>query len=332
MLRGRKRKLPSFFVPEPYYHGSESEEDHLQGVGEHVEPVVPAANPQDVEEDYDVQQEQLQPEHAQDFEQNGEEINQQEEEDHDHLHQEEENRELVQEPEDWEMHQEEEDLDPIPEEDNNLIQEEEDDLILEQAHELFQEQPHELFQEEENHAEQEEQEEEDEEEEEEEEEQEEEEEEDPQDYQSILDSLSEKWIIAEADHTISNVASNTMWKLAFSFIPKLLEAKALQNVKRKVPQFNHIRKCIHKKRTPQVDLEIAYQNKTTEEIQVVQDTVTPKSRFPPNAFKKVYEIATVKVKKEKLKNDRLLFSFSFPAKIDAPIFRRTDSCQKCTAH
>ena len=37
MLRGRKRKLPTVFVPEPYYHGSESEEEDLEAVEERVE-------------------------------------------------------------------------------------------------------------------------------------------------------------------------------------------------------------------------------------------------------------------------------------------------------
>ena len=48
--------------------------------------------------------------------------------------------------------------------------------------------------------------------------------------------------------------------------------------------------------TPDVHLEIAYQNKATEEIITINDTVTPKSRFPPNEYTKLYETASVKVR------------------------------------
>ena len=115
------------------------------------------------------------------------------------------------------------------------------------------------------------------------------------DYHSILNSLSRKWMSTELDHTISKVASNELWQLSFRLIPKLLAAKELQRIKRKVPQFSQIRKTIEKKNTPEVQLELGYRDKNTEEITIVHDTVTPRSRFPPHQYENLYEIATVKV-------------------------------------
>ena len=47
--------------------------------------------------------------------------------------------------------------------------------------------------------------------------------------------------------------------------------------------------------TPDVDLEIAYRDRTTKEMSIFHGTATPKNQFPPNTFEKVYEVATVKV-------------------------------------
>lgn len=74
-----------------------------------------------------------------------------------------------------------------------------------------------------------------------------------------------------------------------------MEIKKLQQVKRKVPKYNHIRRKLYEKHTPDVNLELAYKNKESNEITIINDTVTPKSRFPPDQYEKIYEIATVKV-------------------------------------
>lgn len=117
-----------------------------------------------------------------------------------------------------------------------------------------------------------------------------------QDYYSILDELSRKWMFTELDHTVSKCASNKFWKVAFNFIPKLIEAKVQQRISRKVPQFNHIRRTLENKNTPEVQLEIAYKKRDSEEIEVVNTTVTPRSQFPPHLYEKMYEVASVKVK------------------------------------
>lgn len=99
----------------------------------------------------------------------------------------------------------------------------------------------------------------------------------------------------ELDHTVSQTASNAMWKLAFEFIPKILESRNIHNIRRKIPQFNHIRRKLHKKYTPPVHLEMAYKKRDSDEITIVNDSVTPRTRFPGNVFEKLYEVATVKV-------------------------------------
>lgn len=122
-----------------------------------------------------------------------------------------------------------------------------------------------------------------------------EEDEEDENYFSLLHCLSKKWMEAELDHTVSKVGSNLFWKIAFKFVPRILEAKAQQRVTRKTPQFNHIRRTLYDKYTPDVNLEIAYREKETDEVRIVNESVMPKSRFPPDKFEKLYEIASVKV-------------------------------------
>lgn len=115
------------------------------------------------------------------------------------------------------------------------------------------------------------------------------------DYESILKELSTKWIVAEADHNVSKVASNVMWKLAFQFIPNLIRAKDQQEDQTKIPQFQQIRRNYTEDNCPEVELQFGYRNKETDETFHIKSTVTPKSRFPPNKYEKLYEMATVKV-------------------------------------
>lgn len=124
--------------------------------------------------------------------------------------------------------------------------------------------------------------------------------EDEMDYQTLLETLKRKWMDTELEHTVSKVASNLFWSVAFKYIPKLLHVRELQRVKRKIPQFNQVRRTLHNKHTPAVDLEIGYKSKDSEEVIVVEDTACPKSRFPPDQFDKLYEIATVKVNNKKI--------------------------------
>ena len=304
MFRGRKRKLPSCYIPEPFFHGSDSEENERIQVPNDLGPLHLEnrnVNPtrllqleglvnqhQEVQHRYhrDLQIQRLENNQQEEHRPQGppspnlqQLANQQHYEDSEHS--------------DSNENYDNEHDDDEQEEEEDKEEEEEGILILipdEQQEE--QEQEEEDGQDEGDGEEMEE-------EEEEEEMEEEKEEEDidvPQEsYNSILEALSEKWMLAELDHTISKVASNAIWKIAFSFIPKLMQAKSVENVKRKVPGFDHIRKKMYEKRTPKVQLQIGYKNKLTNEVSVVHETATPQSRFPPDKFEKLYEVATVKV-------------------------------------
>ena len=115
------------------------------------------------------------------------------------------------------------------------------------------------------------------------------------DYQELLEEFSRQWMLIELDHDVSNVAANCYWKLATTFLQKFFEARTSENISKKIPQFNHIRRTLHKEHVPPISLEIGYRNKESSEITVVNDTVTPRSRFQPDVYEKIYEIASIKV-------------------------------------
>ena len=117
--------------------------------------------------------------------------------------------------------------------------------------------------------------------------------EDADDYQTILEKLSESWLLVEVDHTVSKVAANAYWKHMMTLLPRLLRKKKMEQNTSKIPQFNHIRKKMHDQKVPKVNLELGYKCKETGEIKTVHDTVTKKSTYPPHEYIKLYEIATV---------------------------------------
>ena len=115
------------------------------------------------------------------------------------------------------------------------------------------------------------------------------------DYHSLLENFYEAWMLTELEHTVSKTASNAFWSAAFKFIPPLIEAKSVQNITRKVPTFNHIRRTLHRNLTPDVNLEIGYRCNTSNEVTVVNAKSMPRSKFPGQQYEKLYEVATVKV-------------------------------------
>lgn len=83
--------------------------------------------------------------------------------------------------------------------------------------------------------------------------------------------------------------------MCFNFLPNLLHARKLENIKRKVPQFNRIRETMYEKNTPKVQLEIGYRRKVDDEVTIVHGNANPRSQYPPNEYEKFYEMASVKV-------------------------------------
>ena len=115
-------------------------------------------------------------------------------------------------------------------------------------------------------------------------------------YQDLLEKLTRDWLLAESDHHVSKVATNLFWKIGLKYFHRLMVAKENENVRRKVPQFVQIRRKQKTSHIPRVSMDIAYQDKATGEVHIVEDTeVTPVNRFPPSTHTKVYEVATVQV-------------------------------------
>ena len=115
-------------------------------------------------------------------------------------------------------------------------------------------------------------------------------------YRDMLDKLSEDWLTAEIDHRMSKKGSEILWKLANEHFYEIYRVKKEQGIKRKIPQFQQIRRQLTKKNTPKVKLEIAYKCKDTGEITIMENLEsTPVSRFPPSTHERLYEIASVDV-------------------------------------
>ena len=116
------------------------------------------------------------------------------------------------------------------------------------------------------------------------------------DYFKILKYMSKEWLKIEVDHRVSKVASEAFWALSKTWFPKLFDTKKAQGISRKTPSFIHIRRQMHKDCVPPIHMDIAYQDKDTGEVTIVEDTpITPKKQYPSPRFQKMWEIAYVKV-------------------------------------
>ena len=125
-----------------------------------------------------------------------------------------------------------------------------------------------------------------------------EDEEQDQDDQSskLLHAFAERWIINETTHKVSKQASNLYWQIAMDCIPSLISAREAEGVTRKVAGFVSQRRMLVKKYSPPITMDIGYLNKSTGQIEVVKDVdTTPVAKYPPSLYRKVYEIARVKV-------------------------------------
>ena len=116
------------------------------------------------------------------------------------------------------------------------------------------------------------------------------------DYSECLNELSRQWINCEIHHAVSKTASNELWRVAKNHFKKLYELKSSQNVQSKVPQLAHIRRKMVEEKVPPISMEVAYQDKETDEVIVLEDlTKSPVSQYPPHKYLNLYERATVKV-------------------------------------
>ena len=115
------------------------------------------------------------------------------------------------------------------------------------------------------------------------------------DYSNLLQHLSREWLKVELKHRVSKVASNSLWDIARAWFYRLFKAKEMQKIKRKPPTFDHIRRQMHKESVPPINMEFGFQSRETKDINIIRDTKTPRTRFPPHEFDKVWEIANVQV-------------------------------------
>ena len=117
-----------------------------------------------------------------------------------------------------------------------------------------------------------------------------------EDYFSILKEITRRWLHIESNHNISKTASDKLWRLVTAEFSNLLRARESENISRKIPQLQQLRKQTHKN-LPTINMEIGYIHKESGEIIVEKNLrSTPRKRYSPAEYKKAFEIATVKVK------------------------------------
>ena len=114
------------------------------------------------------------------------------------------------------------------------------------------------------------------------------------DYLTLRQALRDKWMLIEITHQVSKEASNAFWKTADAEFHKLYQAKTLQGITRKVPQFAHLRKELYKS-LPPITLELGYLDRKTGKIKSIEVQSAPTSKFKHSEYKKLYEIATIRV-------------------------------------
>ena len=117
-------------------------------------------------------------------------------------------------------------------------------------------------------------------------------------------------MLTEIHHRVSKEASNAFFELGKKWFHELFQHKFQEGILRKTPQFVHIRRQLHKKNVPPINLEVAYRHRETGDVIVLQDLeVAPTTRFPRTTYEKLYEIASVKVYFYKLFSNSFATSF-----------------------
>ena len=118
-------------------------------------------------------------------------------------------------------------------------------------------------------------------------------EEDEQGISNLVEELVKEWLLIELTHNVSKHATDSFWKIALKYFPKLNEYISQGN---KILQFQQLRKKLYSSYAPDVTMCVTFQNRETNTLHELQEVVSiPKTRFPPNQFKKLYETAKVKV-------------------------------------
>ena len=113
--------------------------------------------------------------------------------------------------------------------------------------------------------------------------------EDRDDYNTALQSFSKKWLSIQLTHKTSASATNTFWKAALESLPKLLELKVEENIRKNVPTFVHQRRKLTGELCPDIHMTYVYRDKRDGSISTA--TVPKRNEF----YEKLYEEAHIKV-------------------------------------
>ena len=115
-------------------------------------------------------------------------------------------------------------------------------------------------------------------------------------FESLFTSFSNQWQHAQLTHHVSLAASNNFWKLSFDYVPKILELKKAEKLKKKIPQFYQVRKNIYKDICPEVKMTFVFLNLNDGTLTLVKDDHTPLKQYQRNPqYKKLYEEAHIEV-------------------------------------
>lgn len=115
------------------------------------------------------------------------------------------------------------------------------------------------------------------------------------DYHTLLENLSKKWLLTQFTHNVSAAAANSYWQLAVNQLPGLSVAKERCGVEKHVPGFVHIRRKLIKDGCPTIYMKFAYFNKLTNTTEIIHCTKAPARNFPKSKYTKLYEEAHIKV-------------------------------------
>ena len=114
-------------------------------------------------------------------------------------------------------------------------------------------------------------------------------------YFHLLQTLSQKWLDVELTHNVSKSASNAFWNLAKTHFHSLFIQKQVQGISKKTPMFTHLRNKLYDSHCLPVNMEFGYVHKRSGQLSFVTSEKTPLSRFPTSTYKKVFEVASLKV-------------------------------------
>ena len=105
-----------------------------------------------------------------------------------------------------------------------------------------------------------------------------------------------QWINAQLTHHVSLEAASVFWKLAFQFVSDIEKLKENEGIKKKIPQFQQIRKTMYKDHCPEVQMSFAFLNNEDDTIIKVKGNHTPLKLYQRDPkYQKLYEEAHIEV-------------------------------------